>query len=83
MVASAEPRLAISRRRRLLGGMPRIRLPDGSEKVYEGPVTARRVAEDIGPRLAQAAVGARVDGKLRDLATTRDRDCDLAGPAPR
>ena len=58
--------------------MPRIRLPDGSEKIYDAPVTARKVAEDIGPRLAQAALGARVDGKLRDLATMLDRDCEVA-----
>lgn len=58
--------------------MPRIRLPDGSEKSYDGPVTARQVAADIGPRLAAAALGARVNGKLRDLSTVLDRDCELA-----
>jgi threonyl-tRNA synthetase len=58
--------------------MPRIRLPDGSEKNYDAPVTARKVAEDIGPRLAQAALGARVDGRLRDLSTVLDRDCEIA-----
>jgi threonyl-tRNA synthetase len=58
--------------------MPRIRLPDGSERTYDAPVTARQVAADIGPRLAAAALGARVNGRLRDLATVLDRDCELA-----
>lgn len=58
--------------------MPRITLPDGSVKSFEQPVTARQVAESIGPRLAQAALGCKVDGELRDLSTLLDRDCSLA-----
>ena len=58
--------------------MPRITLPDGSVKEFESPVTARQVAESIGARLAQAAVGCRVDGELADLGATLDRDCSLA-----
>jgi threonyl-tRNA synthetase len=58
--------------------MPRITLPDGSVKEYDEPVSALQVANDIGPRLAQAAVGCKVDNHLADLATTIDRDCSLA-----
>lgn len=58
--------------------MPRITLPDGSVKEFDSPVTARQVAESIGARLAQAAVGCLVDGELRDLSTTLDTDCSLA-----
>ena len=58
--------------------MPRITLPDGSVKSFEQPVTARQVAESIGPRLAQAALGCKVDGELRDLSTLLERDCSLA-----
>lgn len=58
--------------------MPRITLPDGSVKSFEQPVTARQVAESIGPRLAMAALGCKVDGELRDLSTLLDRDCSLA-----
>ncbi|MEZ6318915.1 MAG: threonine--tRNA ligase [Phycisphaerales bacterium] len=58
--------------------MPRITLPDGSVKEYQGVVTAREVAESIGARLAQAAVGAKVDGVVTDLSTPIDRDCALA-----
>jgi len=55
-----------------------ITLPDGSTKSFPGPVTARQVAEAIGPRLATAALGCKVNGDLRDLGTTLDADCSLA-----
>jgi threonyl-tRNA synthetase len=58
--------------------MPRITLPDNSVREYSAPVTAAQVAADIGPGLAKAALGAKVDGELRDLGTTIDRDCKLA-----
>jgi threonyl-tRNA synthetase len=58
--------------------MPRITLPDGSVKEYAGPVTAAAVAKDIGAGLAKAALGAKVDGVLVDLATVLDRDCALS-----
>ncbi|MDY6912926.1 MAG: threonine--tRNA ligase [Planctomycetota bacterium] len=45
-----------------------VKLPDGSCRSYEKkPVTAARIAEDISPRLAKAAVAAKVDGHLHDL----------------
>ncbi len=56
----------------------RVTLPDGSVKEFAGAVTARQVAESIGPRLAQAAVGAKIDGELRDLSAVIDRDCRVA-----
>jgi len=62
--------------------MPSVTLPDGSKKVFDRPVTAREVAESIGPRLAQAALGCKVDGELRDLSAVIDRDCSLAIVTP-
>ena len=47
-----------------------IRLPDGAELQYDAPVALRRVAEDISPRLAAAALAAEVDGTLRDVSAT-------------
>jgi len=41
--------------------------PDGSTRAYEAGVTGMEVAAAIGPRLAKAAVAARVDGELVDL----------------
>ncbi|MDX2147689.1 MAG: threonine--tRNA ligase [Planctomycetota bacterium] len=64
--------------------MPTITLPDGSKKVFEQPVTAKDVAQSIGARLAQAALGCKVDvgdgtgPQLRDISTVLDRDCSLA-----
>ncbi|MBU6335345.1 MAG: TGS domain-containing protein, partial [Chloroflexi bacterium] len=63
--------------------MPVITLPDGSKRTYDTPVTAAQVAADIGAGLAKAAVGAKVDGELRDLSTTLERDCALAIVTPK
>ncbi|MCI0675235.1 MAG: TGS domain-containing protein, partial [Phycisphaerales bacterium] len=58
--------------------MPRIKLPDGSIRQYDKPVTAAQVAGDIGAGLAKAAIGAKVNGELRDLNSVIDRDADLS-----
>ncbi|MCX5645761.1 MAG: threonine--tRNA ligase [Phycisphaerae bacterium] len=48
--------------------MAKVTLPDGSTlEIAEGS-TAQQVAEQIGAGLAKAAVAARIDGKLVDLA---------------
>ncbi len=44
-----------------------ITLPDGTERQYPAGVTADRIARDIGPRLAQAAVAVRLDGRVIGL----------------
>ena len=62
--------------------MPRITLPDGSVREYDHPVTPREVAADIGPGLAKAALGARIDGDLADLTTPIARDARLAIVTP-
>src|SRR5690625_4796438 len=54
-----------------------ISLPDGSAKHYTHPVTAARVAADIGAGLARAALAARVDGKLVDLSSDIGHDAAL------
>ncbi|WP_119342595.1 threonine--tRNA ligase [Facilibium subflavum] len=48
--------------------MPVISLPDGSEKVFDKPVSVYDIALDIGPGLAKAAVAGVVDGKLVDMS---------------
>ncbi len=47
--------------------MPQITLPDGSQRIFDQPVTGHELAENIGRRLAKDAVAVRVDGELRDL----------------
>ena len=63
--------------------MPNIRLPDGSQKSFSGPVTAAEVASSIGAGLARAALAAKVDGKLVDLSTKIEKDADLAIVTPK
>ncbi|OLC73831.1 MAG: threonine--tRNA ligase [Gemmatimonadetes bacterium 13_1_40CM_4_69_8] len=46
----------------------RVTLPDGSEKRLPAGATGADLAQAIGPGLAKAAVAARVDGQVWDLA---------------
>ena len=56
--------------------MPKITLPDGSERQYDNAITGAAIAAGIGEGLARAAVAVRVNGELWDL--TRDIDGDAA-----
>ena len=58
--------------------MPVITLPDGSQRTYSEPVSIEKVAADIGPGLAKAALAGKVDGKLVDTSYVIDRDARLA-----
>ena len=58
--------------------MPRITLPDGSIREFDHPVSAADVAADIGPGLAKAAIGARINGELVDMSTMMSEDATLA-----
>ena len=58
--------------------MPSIRLPDGSLRAFDKPVTVAEVAASIGAGLARAALAGRVDGKLVDTSFVIDHDADLA-----
>src|SRR6478609_3393532 len=55
-----------------------VRLPDGSARQFEGPVTVAQVAANIGTGLAKAALAGKVDGKVVDTSYLIDRDIDLA-----
>ncbi|MHC4106941.1 MAG: threonine--tRNA ligase [Planctomycetota bacterium] len=58
--------------------MPRITLPDGSHHDYDQPISAEQVARDISAALAKAAIGARINGELRDLSTIIEQDAKVA-----
>jgi len=58
--------------------MPVIRLPDGSERVFDHPVTVAQVAASIGPGLAKAALAGTVNGTLVDTSYTLAADCNLS-----
>src|SRR3954469_9301817 len=57
--------------------MPSIRLPDGTLKSFDKPVTVAEVAASIGAGLARAALAGRVNGKLVDMSFAIDHDADL------
>ncbi len=50
--------------------MPVITLPDGSQRVFDNPVSILELAQDIGPGLAKSTVAGRINGELVDA-------CDL------
>ncbi|QAV32507.1 threonyl-tRNA synthetase [Fervidobacterium changbaicum] len=54
-----------------------VRLPDGSIKTYDGPVTPGQVAKEISEGLWRNAAGAIVNGQLWDLERPIDFDCEL------
>ncbi|MBT5381832.1 MAG: threonine--tRNA ligase [Phycisphaerae bacterium] len=62
--------------------MPTLTLPDGSQRSFDGPTTPLELAADIGPGLAKAALGARVNSELvgLDFAITQDADVSLVTP---
>jgi threonyl-tRNA synthetase len=58
--------------------MPDIRLPDGSVKKFDKPVTVAELAQAIGPGLARAALAGKVGGKLVDTSFRIESDADVA-----
>ena len=57
--------------------MVNVKLPDGTIRPFDKPVSVAEVAAAIGPGLAKAALAGKVDGKLVDtsfvIAQDRDR----------
>ncbi|PKO47537.1 MAG: threonine--tRNA ligase [Betaproteobacteria bacterium HGW-Betaproteobacteria-22] len=58
--------------------MPNIRLPDGSQRQFDLPVTVAEVAMNIGAGLAKAALAGKVNDKLVDTSFLIEADSDLA-----
>ena len=54
-----------------------IKLPDGSDKEFPKGTSAFDVAKSISPRLADAALAAKTNGDLIDLARPLEKDTDL------
>jgi threonyl-tRNA synthetase len=54
-----------------------LKLPNGSTKEVPKGTTALDVAKSISPRLADAALAAKTNGDLIDLARPLDKDTDL------
>ena len=58
--------------------MPQIKLPDGSLRQFEDPITVRQIAEDIGAGLANAALAGKVNNELADTSFLVKHDCEVA-----
>lgn len=55
-----------------------IRLPDGSQREFDVPVTVAQVAASIGAGLAKAALAGKVDGALVDTSHLISHNAELA-----
>ncbi|NOY67118.1 MAG: threonine--tRNA ligase [Gammaproteobacteria bacterium] len=58
--------------------MPIITLPDGSQRTFANPVSIEEVAADIGPGLAKAALGGKIDDHLFDTSHVIESDTSLS-----
>ncbi len=55
----------------------KITLKDGVVREFEAGKSAFDIAKEISGGLAKAACAAKIDGKVCDLRTTVDKDCEL------
>ncbi|NVD99529.1 threonine--tRNA ligase [Massilia sp. BJB1822] len=58
--------------------MVSVRLPDGSVRQFDAPVTVAQVASNISTSLAKAALAGKVDGKVVDTSFLIEKDSDIA-----
>jgi len=58
--------------------VPVVRLPDGSERKFDQPVTVMEVATSIGAGLARAAIAGKINGKLVDTSDLIKDDSNLS-----
>ena len=58
--------------------MSAITLPDGSQRIFENPVTVADVAADIGAGLAKATLAGVVNGEVVDASFIINEDATLA-----
>jgi len=56
----------------------KVTLKGGTVKEYELNTTAADIAKDISMGLYKAACACTIDGEVKDLRTTIDKDCELA-----
>jgi threonyl-tRNA synthetase len=57
--------------------MPKITLPDGKSLEFSKKITGLEVAEKISKSLAKQALIMSIDGELKDLYFTIDKDCAI------
>ena len=52
-------------------------MPDGSQRIYENPVSTFDVAKDIGPGLAKSCIAGLVNNQLKDVCDLIMHDSEL------
>ena len=57
--------------------MPKIILPDKSERVFTDPLSIDQLAADIGPGLAKSAVAGKISGERVDASELIIKDCEV------
>lgn len=57
--------------------MIKVTLKDGSVKEYQKGIKVEEIVADIGSGLLKAAIAAKIDGKVVDLAAPVNNDCSL------
>ena len=55
----------------------KVKFPDNTVKEFDGGITAHDIAKSISSRLADEALVAKVNGKVVDLNSPINSDCDL------
>ncbi|MEE2684163.1 MAG: threonine--tRNA ligase [Pseudomonadota bacterium] len=58
--------------------MPKIKLPDGTEKSFDTPVNGSEIALSIGSGLAKAAIAINVNGIQKDLSDIVKDDAEIS-----
>ena len=58
--------------------MPKIKLPDGTEKSFDAPVNGSEIALSIGSGLAKAAIAINVNGIQKDLSDIVNDDAEIS-----
>ena len=53
-------------------------LPDGSERIFDQPISIIDVAAAFGAGLARAAIAGKINGKLVDVSSQIAEDCELS-----
>lgn len=55
----------------------KVKFPDGSVKEFDKGITPLDIAKSISNRLAEEALVAKVNGKMKDMNTQLNEDCEL------
>ncbi|EEF81127.1 threonine--tRNA ligase [Methylophaga thiooxydans] len=61
----------------------KIRLPDGSQRTFDRPVSIQGIAKSIGEGLARSTIAGKINGELHDACTMIHHDADVTIITPK